>query len=491
MRGWFWLISLISVVAIVVTIAGALAPRWWPDGVVAYSPSFRQVIDAEARRREPGKPLVNGPQVSFFERIRTANADAVPALVEGLEPRNPHLHAAALDGLTALDLHATQDRSALVSIAAHAGAADVKVRIGVIATLGRARSHAPLIAAAMHDRDFRVREMAMVGIGYLADASYVPDLSAAVFFDPVPRVRKAALAAVAQMYSPSALPVLFAALERNRPGDVEIAGGALMEQSYRYGGLSPMDQQRLVSLLIIALRDDGVHWNGARARSLLASLGETAVTSLLRGALDDADYQCRQAVAGLLRQMEDDPSERLVAVTIEGLLTDRSAPGRPVGIDFWGNNVRSCVRWLVTHPGIGDAPLRAALGSTDLQQRFYAAWLLGMRGDATSTEALCQELIPRLRSDEVDADAVWAIRALYRLGPSAAPLAQAALATADEQQAACLNLLLRDWSDPPRSRGEAAKRGRLKLSVMYHDPAWEPTLEPLGTLPNCLPFGLR
>ncbi|HEX3133199.1 MAG TPA: HEAT repeat domain-containing protein, partial [Planctomycetota bacterium] len=457
-----------------------------PDGVVAYSPSFRQVIDAETRRRQPGKPLVQGPQVTLYDRINAANVDAVPALVEALEPRNAHLQATALEGLTALHLEATRDRLALSSIAAHAHAVDAAVRTGVIATLGRARSHVSLIAEAMHDQDFRVREAAMVGIGNLGDPSYLSDLSAAVFFDPTPRVRKAALRAVAELHSPTTIPVLFAALERNRPGDVEIAGAALISR-----GLSQADQQRLVNLLIIALRDDGVYWNGERARALLRFLGESAATSLLRAALDDADYQCRQAVAGLLRQMEDDPSERLVAVTIEGMLTDRSTPDRPVGIDFWGNNVRACVRWLVTHPGIGDAPLRTALGTTDVQQRFYAAWLLAMRGDATSTEAICRELMPRLRADHVSADALWAIRALYRLGPTAAPVAQATLATADEQQAAYLNLLLRDWSDPPCSRIEAAKRGRVKLSILYHDPAWEPTLEPLGALPNCLPFDLR
>lgn len=480
MRSGVLIIATVSLLVIALTVAGMLAPRWWPDGVIAYSSSFSRIIEAEARRRQPQPPLVRGPNISFTSRVDQAQAAAVPALMAALTDPRSSLREVAIDGLGQLTLRAYDDRAALSQLALHSEHPMAAVRAAVIGVLGRADSHRGEILAAARDADVRVRGAAMAALGHSNDPAVVPVLQAAAFFDRSRIVRRAAVEALSHMTCHDTVPILLAVMERNGRDDVHLAGGALLR---RYD-LSTTQREQVVRLLITALRADHVSWNGLQAEDLLSELPDAEITALLRDALTDPDWQCRQAAAGLLRTREDDPTDLLIEVTLESLRADASDHSV---FGALSSPARSAVRWLVTHPGSGTNALRALLEAGDGQQRFFAAWLLGMRGDHDSSERICAELIPLLRSDGAYSTAVWAIRALYRLGPVARPAVEAARAHADAQQSACIDLLLRDWVDPPRSRSEAARRGRVPISVLYHDPAWEPTLEPLGNLPGSLP----
>jgi hypothetical protein len=239
--------------------------------------------------------------------------------------------------------------------------------------------------------------------------------------------------------------------------------------------------------LVAALRDDGVRWSALSAEWLLQDQRDGLAEELLRDALGDPDYQCRQFAADLLRARGAAPDARLVAATIEGLRDDDYPEARDGSHHTGLRNAKDGTRWLWLHPDAGTPGLREALASPDAQQRFLAAWLLAMRQDAASADAICAALLPRLRESAGKPAAAWAIMALYRLGPAARPHAQSALPAADARQTACIQLLLRDWTDPPRSTAEAARRGRLPLSVLYHDPAWEPALQAPGLLPEPFP----
>jgi hypothetical protein len=226
------------------------------------------------------------------------------------------------------------------------------------------------------------------------------------------------------------------------------------------------------------------------AAGLLARAGLGEAGDALHAALDDPDLQARQFAADTLRELGAAPTPRLVAVTVEGLRDD-DWPDGPRAYCPGLTNAKSGTRWLWLHPEAGEAELRAALAGDDAQQRFLAAWLLAMRGRTELAAALCGELAPRLAEPAGKAAALWAIQALFRLGPSALPHLQSLLPAADRRQAACIRLLERDWRDPPRDRYEAARRGRLDLSPLYHDPAWEPALAAPGILPQPFPVGLR
>jgi HEAT repeat protein len=441
---------------IALTVAGLLAPRWWPDGVVAYSSSFSQIIEAEARRRQPQPPLVRGPNVTFTSRVDRAQAAAVPALVMALTDTRTALHQVAIDGLGQLTLHAYNDRAALNQLARQSSHPLPTVRAAVIDVLGRANSHRPEIMAAARDADVRVRSVAMTALGHTNDPAVVPLLQTAAFFDRSRDVRRKAVDALCEMPCREVVPVLLAVMERNGRGDVDRAGTALLRRS----GVTSEEREQVVRLLIAALRADHVSWNGLEAEDLLSGLADAEITALLREALADTDRQCRQAAAALLRAREDDPTDLLIAVTLESLRADAHEHSL---FGAYASPARSAVRWLVTHPGSGTEALRTLVEQGDVQQRFYAAWLLGMRSDQPSAERICAILIPHLRSDGAYSTAVWAIRALYRLGPIARPAVEAARPTADSQQAACLDLLLRDWTDPPHSRAEAARRGRVPI----------------------------
>lgn len=459
-------------------------PRIWPDGVVAHSPMLEPVIRAEARRRDGGQPLIRRDWVGYVaidERLRADREAGARALVAALRDADPGVRRVAAGELYRLGLDPATQGALIDRAAVHLADPDSRVRADLIRLLVVGGRHDGLVLAAFADRAPAVRRAAIDGLACRRDSrllgAFLQRLS-----DPDDDVACSAMSALGSLKLSDAIEPLLAALEGNRRGAVTAAGYALRELP-----LSPVQRRRMLLALVRALRDDGVRWSALNADWQLDQEHADDVVQILHAALDDPDYQCRQFVAEQLRMRQAPADERLAAVTIEGLQDDDYPYDRSGSYMTYLYNAKWGTRWLWLHPEVGTAGLRTALTSTDAQQRFLAAWLLAMREDTETAEAVCRELIPRLREPAGKTAALWAIQALFRLGAPARPWVEAALPGEDGRQAACLWLLLRDWDDPPRDRYEAARRWHLPLSHLYHDPAWEPALAAPGTLPEPFP----
>jgi HEAT repeat protein len=357
----------------------------------------------------------------------------------------------------------------------------VQVRAALIRLLATSGSHDALVRAAFGDPAAAVRVAALNGLAERRDHRLLDDYLRCMG-DGDDGVACAAICALGMLRLPETVDPLLAALEGNRRGAVGAAGYALRDLQ-----LSPVQRRRMLLALVRALRDDGVRWSAMSADWQLEQDHTDDVVHILRASLDDPDYQCRQFVAQQLRMRELPGDERLAEVTIEGLQDDDYPYDRSGSYMTYLCNAKWGTRWLWLHPEVGTAGLRRALTSTDAQQRFLAAWLLAMREDGESAEAICRELIPRLRELAGKPAALWAIQAIFHFGQPARQWVESALPGEDERQAACLWLLLRDWDDPPRDRFDAARRWHLSLSHLYHDPAWEPALAAPGRLPEPFP----
>lgn len=480
MRIRLLLASIAALLLGVVLLAWWRLPQWWPDGVVAYSPFLEPAIRAEARRQSNSPPVFtrHTPYVSLMERIGHDPAAGKRSLIRALTTDDAAVRRIAAEHLAYLHLRAPGDAAGLTVVADHINDGDAQVRAALIFILGEALCRQDLLLFALGDSSPRVRRQAVSGLDGWHSATLLPAFIA-MLADPNDTVACAAMDALGSLADARAVPPLLTALEANRHGAVHSAGAALLKCPLR-----DEERSRTLALLVRALRSDGVRWSALSAKDLLiGSLGEEAIP-FLRQALDDPDYQSRQFAASLLRNQGEPPSPRLITVSIEGLRDDAYPYGRD-GVTYLCN-AKEGTCWLWIHQPVGTAELRTALASDDAQQRFLAAWLLAMRGDTESTAPICAELVPHLRDGSKPAPA-WAIRALFLLGPTARPHLEAALPTANARQAACIQLLVRDWVDPPASTAEAARRGTLRLSWRYHDPAWEPSLEAPGLLPEPFP----
>lgn len=482
LRMLWWLAA--GLLAVVLLAGWFLLPRIWPNGVVAYSPLLGPVIRAEAQRRTGGTPLIPTHWVAYVpidKRLRQDPTAGAEALLAALRDSDVEVRRVAASELRQLRLDATTRSGLLDRAAGQAGDADPRVRAELIGLLADSGVHDRIVLAGLHDPSATVRLAAVSGLTPRRDERLLPEFLR-LLHDRNDSVACAAMWALGRLGRPEAIEPLLLALAGNRPGAIGAAGNALRDLQ-----LAPEQRRRMLAGLVAALRSDGVRWSALSAEWLLQDQRDDLAVALLHGALDDPDYQCRQFAADLLRQRGASPDDRLVAVTIEGLRDDDYPYARD-GSHYTGlRNAKDGTRWLWLHPEAGTTGLREALASADAQQRFLAAWLLAMRTDAASAGDICAVLLPRLREPAGKTAAAWAIMALYRLGPAGRPHVEAALPGADARQTACLRLLLRDWSDPPRSTADAARRGRLPLSVLYHDPAWEPALQAPGRLPEPFP----
>ena len=194
----------------------------------------------------------------------------------------------------------------------------------------------------------------------------------------------------------------------------------------------------------------------------------------LHVALDSAHLQQRHAAAQLLRKFPEVPaSERLIAVTVDGLRND-TIPGKQVeGVRLAVANAAG-FGWLIEHIEATRGALVPALASDDLQQRFLAAVCLGATADRDHVARIAQILIPHLRDNQIAGDALMAGCALYRLGPAARTALTEARAAADAQQGQIIDLILFDLANPPRSEADFKKRKGMQTvwGDLYDPIAW-------------------
>jgi hypothetical protein len=235
----------------------------------------------------------------------------------------------------------------------------------------------------------------------------------------------------------------------------------LMIMAQAEGG--PISDARLgeadVPRLIADLCHDDRRWNAEDALDALREIGEPAVPAL-RAALDSKDHQQRHCACVLLSEINSGPpTSRQIDVLIEALRTD-TIPDGSDGKTLRVANARNACETLERWPDLGADALAAALASDDWQQRFLAAYLVGRRKDTRHAELVCTVLIPHLRSNNIELDALFAGAGLYAMGEAARPYLVAALHTTDGQQGRLITAIIRDIDDPTTDPHELERRAR-------------------------------
>lgn len=168
--------------------------------------------------------------------------------------------------------------------------------------------------------------------------------------------------------------------------------------------LSATQQARLADALIGDLADDDVKWNAHEALDLFGVMGPAAAPALER-ALVSPDPQVRFLAARSLHWMQGyAPSDRLIAVTIEGLREHSGYVGESL-------------RWLAECRAPVHRHLERALRSGDWQQRLLAATVAGVLGEDALFDAAAPTLLDALKDNHTDEDAKLAMRALAGFDP--------------------------------------------------------------------------
>ena len=211
--------------------------------------------------------------------------------------------------------------------------------------------------------------------------------------------------------------------------------------------------------LIRDLRDDERDFNGIRAMSLLRRLGPEAIGAL-EAALDSDDLQQRQLAASLLRAMPRyRPSDRMLAVTVEGLSmrarTWDAESYTPVSLQRRG------AQYLASLGRRASAALEEGLRSDDKQQRFACAVAAGFGGCDGLVDLAAPILIDCLEDNRIAGDARVAAPALFSFDEAARPWLEAYADSADRQQRDTVRLILLELDGPAESDAERARRARL------------------------------
>lgn len=235
-----------------------------------------------------------------------------------------------------------------------------------------------------------------------------------------------------------------------------LSNGSHADNPPRSAGVS-LDTE--IGRLIADLRHDDCRWNAEDAIDSLRQIGEPAVPAL-RAALNSEDHQQRHCACVLLSEINSGPpTSRQIEVLIEALRSDTipdGADGRLLQVANARNACETLERW----PKHGVEPLAQVLKSDDWQQRFLAAYLIGRRHDTRHAELACAILIPHLRSNNIELDALFAGAGLYGLGDSARPFLVATLPTAEGQQVRLITAIIRDIDNPTTDQHELETRAR-------------------------------
>jgi hypothetical protein len=184
-------------------------------------------------------------------------------------------------------------------------------------------------------------------------------------------------------------------------------------------------------------------------------------------ALSSRDHQQRQLAANILINCSEEPfPSTLSVVLVEALRYDL--------IDSWtchANNEADAVNYIVNRPAALKecAPmLRNALYSSDGQQRFLAAFLLGVRADPSDAGAVCPLLFEQLKEIEIPNDEGMAMRSLTWMGGAALPYIEAELLwVVDEQARELLTRAKATITYYLENREASPQRGELYACIIW------------------------
>jgi hypothetical protein len=210
--------------------------------------------------------------------------------------------------------------------------------------------------------------------------------------------------------------------------------------------------------LLEDLCDDGVRWNATyAARELLSRVYAGAVGEqdwkAAEAVLDSGDRQQEVLTTALLMRMVDQAAQRGGAPRpLHPVLRERAlawldgAPSTayvPGLMATRGLVTRTCMVHVVDL----QQDLGALAANPTHRARFRAAFVLGATGRTAWSAVVAEALLPHLRANFIEGDACMALHALQQLGPFVAPELAFARASADAQQARCIEALLAECDE--------------------------------------------
>ncbi|MCP3914962.1 MAG: hypothetical protein GY711_05365 [bacterium] len=228
-----------------------------------------------------------------------------------------------------------------------------------------------------------------------------------------------------------------------------------------------------VANLVEDLRDDEVKWNAtAASNELLRRMRDPAdywsVCRQLEVALRSNDLQQVRLATGLLQSLTLIREPGVDPYAPSETLLDRAADQLDHW-DFWVGSSwvpgdvddEKSVAFAIEHIERMEDRLVAKLTTLPEPTRFIHAYVLGRTGRQHLSDLVVPVLIDHLRDNDARDDALMSMEALYRLGGDARRWLESARGGADEQQRACIELLLLELADPAVTAEQRAQRAPL------------------------------
>jgi HEAT repeat protein len=350
------------------------------------------------------------------------NTAATGPLVEALRDPETDVRVAALTALGAIGDAAGAEGILTAVRESEAGrTAEMAARIRAAASeaLGQlGPKAAPRLVAALKDKNARVREAAIAGLGGVGGSDVERALAAALG-DDRSAIRQAAALALARAAGQRAIEPLAAALAHRDPQTRRSAAEAL----------GAIGGDEAASTLSAAVREKDQAVREAVVRALGRIGTRTAVSALLT-VYSGSDREARQAAAAALKQARWEPGdarERVIHAAIDGDYAKAAREG-DVAVEL----------------------LAAAAGDRDPAVRRAAAGALGDVGAARAADPLVSAL-----ADHDEGVRRAAVGSLQRLGPAAFHALVSAL---DDRAAAVRHAARELLQSMPQVDGATASR---------------------------------
>ena len=248
--------------------------------------------------------------------------------------------------------------------------------------------------------------------------------------------------------------------------------------------------------LLEHLRSDDLRWNATlSADKLVRAINDSSeVRATLRPHLEQhlasSDQQLRVLATSLCVRVEVrearsgqpiSPHPEIRAAALRWLTSPYSASDR---LEFETSATPSAAmakEFCLLHAAWMEQDLLGLMGGGDQEERFVAAVVLGNAARTRHCERIAAVLVPHLRDNKIEGDALEAMHALKRLGSPVIPFLESALeSSTDKQERVCLESTLAEIKSPGSSRKIKQAVDGMPISRRCAHPAadWAPRWVP-------------
>lgn len=248
--------------------------------------------------------------------------------------------------------------------------------------------------------------------------------------------------------------------------------------------------------LLENLRSDDLRWNATLSANYLfraindSSEVRATLRSYLEQHLASSDRQLRVLATSLCMRVEVQearsrrpisPHPEIRAAALRWLTSPYPAGDRLEFETSATPSVAMAKEFCLLHVAWMEQDLLGLMNGGDQEERFVAAVVLGNAARTRHCERIAAVLVPHLRDNKIEGDALEAMHALKRLGSPVIPFLESALEfSTDKQERVCLESTLAEIKSPGSSRKiKQAVDGR-PISQRYVHPAadWAPRWVP-------------